>query len=39
MVSLKEELKFLDDGIDIPFYNDIPKLSTLDWLIVLISVL
>lgn len=35
----KEELKFLDDGIDIPFYNDIPKLSTLDWLIVLISVL
>ena len=37
--SLKETFKFLDDGIDVPFYNDVPKLSTFDWLIVLASVL
>ena len=38
-MSLKEKFEFLDDGIDIPFYNDIPKLSTVDWLIVLASIL
>ncbi len=38
MYSLKEQFEFLDDGIDVPFYNDIPKLSTLDWLIVLVAV-
>lgn len=39
MFSLKEKFKFLDDGIDFPFYNDVPKLSTGDWSIVLISVI
>lgn len=37
LFSLKE--KFLDDGIDVPFYNDVPKLSTFDWIVVLASVL
>ncbi len=39
MFSLKDKFKFLDDGIDFPFYNDVPKLSTADWAIVLISVI
>ena len=39
MFSLKDNFKFLDDGIDFPFYNDVPKLSTADWAIVLISVI
>lgn len=39
MLSLKKEFEFLDDRIDVPFYNDIPKLSVFDWLIVLASVL
>jgi hypothetical protein len=39
MFSLKDKFKFLDDGIDFPFYNDVPKLSTADWSIVLISVI
>lgn len=37
MVSLTQA--FLDDGIDIPFYNDVPKLSTFDWIVVLACVL
>ena len=37
--SLKEKFKFLDEGIDFPFYNDVPKLSTGEWSIVLISVI
>ena len=39
MVSLKEKFKFLEDGVDFPFYNDIPKLSTVEWLILLIPVI
>ena len=39
MFSLKENFKFLDDGIDIPFYNDRPKLSVFDWGIMLVSVI
>lgn len=39
MVSLKKKFEFLDDGIDIPFYNDVPKLSALDWMIVLASII
>ena len=39
MVSLKEKLEFLEDGIDFPFYNDIPKLSTAEWLLLLAPVI
>lgn len=39
MSIIKEKFKFLDDGIDIPFYNDNPKLSTFEWLILLAAVL
>lgn len=35
MFSLKEKFQFLEDGIDFPFYNDIPKLSVAEWLFVL----
>lgn len=34
MVSFKERFKFLNDGIDFPFYNDIPKLSSGEWLLL-----
>ncbi len=30
MFSLKEKFKFSDDGIDFLFYNDVPKLSTVN---------
>lgn len=36
---VKKNFEFLDDGIDIPFYNDIPKLSGAEWLLLLTSVL
>lgn len=39
MVSLKEKLNFLEDGVDFPFYNDIPKLSTGEWLLLLAPVI
>lgn len=39
MVSLKEKFEFMDDGIDIPFYNGTPKLSTVEWGLVLASIL
>ena len=39
MVSLKEKFEFMDDGIDIPFYNGTPKLSTVEWGLVLSSIL
>ena len=39
MVSLKEKFKFLEDGVDFPFYNDIPKLSAIEWIILLIPVI
>lgn len=39
MISIREKFKFLEDGVDFPFYNDIPKLSTAEWLILLIPVL
>lgn len=39
MVSLKEKFKFLEDGVDFPFYNDIPKLSTVEWLLLLTPVI
>lgn len=39
MVSLKEKFNFLEDGVDFPFYNDIPKLSTAEWILLLIPVI
>ena len=39
MVSFKEKLEFLEGGIDFPFYNDIPKLSAVEWLLVVLSVI
>lgn len=39
VVSLKEKFEFMDDGIDIPFYNGTPKLSTVEWGLVLASIL
>ncbi len=38
MFNLKEKFEFLEDGIDFPFYNDIPKLSTTVWAILAILV-
>lgn len=38
MFNIKEKFKFLEDGIDFPFYNDIPKLSTIEWAILVIAV-
>ena len=38
-MGLGEKFEFLEDGIDFPFYNDIPKLSAIDWTIVLFAVL
>ena len=38
MLSFKEKLEFLEDGIDFPFYNDIPKLSSAEWLLVFLSI-
>ena len=35
MVNLKEKFEFLEDGVDLPFYNGVPKLSKIDWLIML----
>lgn len=39
MFNLKEKFEFLEDGIDFPFYNDIPKLSGVDWAILVAAVL
>lgn len=39
MFDLKGRLEFLEDGIDFPFYSDNPKLSILEWILVLISIL
>lgn len=39
MFNLKEKFEFLEDGIDFPFYNDIPKLSGGEWAILAIAVL
>lgn len=39
MLLLKEKLNFLEDGVDFPFYNDIPKLSAGEWLLLLIAVI
>ena len=38
MFNIKKKFKFLEDGIDFPFYNDIPKLSTIEWAILVIAV-
>lgn len=38
MFSLKEKFKFLDDGIDFPFYKGIPKLSIAEWLLLFVAV-
>lgn len=38
MVSNNQRFKFLKDGIDFPFYNDVPKLSKFDWLLILCSI-
>lgn len=37
MVSLKERFQFLENG-DFPFYNDIPKLSIAEWLLLVAAV-
>ena len=37
--SLKEKFQFLENGVDFPFYNDIPKLSVAEWLLVLAGIL
>lgn len=39
MFNLKEKFKFLEDGIDFPFYNDMPKLSGGEWAILVIAVI
>lgn len=39
MFNLKEKFEFLEDGIDFPFYNNIPKLSGVDWAILVAAVL
>lgn len=39
MSSFKEKFQFMDDGIDVPFYNGIPELSNFDWIVVFIAVL
>ena len=39
MPSIREKFKFLEDGVDFPFYNDIPKLSTAEWLLLLVPVI
>lgn len=39
MFNLKEKFEFLEDGIDFPFYNGIPKLSKIDWFILLAAVI
>lgn len=39
MFNLKEKFEFLDDGIDFPFYNDVPKLSAVEWLMLLLAVI
>lgn len=38
MNNFKEKFEFLEDGIDFPFYNDIPKLSAKEWSILAIVV-
>lgn len=37
MFNIKEKFEFLEDGVDFPFYNDIPKLSTKEWSILAVS--
>ena len=39
MFNLKEKFQFLEDGIDFPFYNDKPKLSTGEWGVLAIAVI
>ena len=39
MFDLKEKFEFLEDGIDFPFYNDVPKLSRIEWLMLLVAVI
>ncbi|WP_407415379.1 type II CAAX prenyl endopeptidase Rce1 family protein [Methanobrevibacter sp.] len=39
MFNLKEKFEFLEDGTDIPFYNGIPKLSKIEWFILLAAVI
>ncbi len=39
LTSLKEKFNLLEVGVDFPFYNDIPKLSTAEWLLLLIPVI
>lgn len=38
MFNLKEKFEFLEDGIDFPFYNDKPKLSSAEWAILAVGV-
>ena len=38
MFNLKEKFEFLEDGIDFPFYNDKPKLSSAEWAFLAVGV-
>ena len=39
MFNLREKFQFIEDGLDFPFYNDKPMLSTSDWIVLTIGVL
>ena len=39
LAYLKEKFQFLENGRDFPFYNDIPKLSSGEWMLMLIPVI
>ena len=39
MFNLKKKFEFLEDGIDFPFYNDNPKLSTREWGLIAVALI
>lgn len=39
MFNIKEKFEFLEDGIDFPFYNDKPMLSTMEWALLAAAVI
>lgn len=38
MFNIKEKFEFLEGGVDFPFYNDIPKLSTMEWSMLAVAI-
>ena len=36
---MKDFFKFEEEGYDFPFYNGIPKISTIDWIILALSII